>query len=179
MSLVIKFPGFFGLRRSLILLSLMTLLTILFSHLVHPDVNLFSLSKVTAPENSLLFSSAHGRRDDSYSCSSSNPCSNGACCGASGYCGYGRICVLNHCSRTMILICLIGPTYCGTGCLSNCNATAECGQYASTVNKTCPLNTWCLYSIRLLHMIILTISQLLGVRILWHNKGLLLRRVPE
>src|SRR4051794_24763044 len=46
-------------------------------------------------------------RDD-YSCSASNPCSNGACCGASGYCGYG-------------------DTYCGKGCVSNCDAIAECG----------------------------------------------------
>jgi len=36
---------------------------------------------------------------DTYSCDKSNPCSNGACCGASGYCGYG-------------------PTYCGTGIYS-------------------------------------------------------------
>lgn len=63
------------------------------------------------------------RRDD-YSCSASNPCSNGACCGAGGYCGYGS-------------------TYCGTGCVSNCNATAECGKDASTPGKTCPLNTCC------------------------------------
>jgi hypothetical protein len=30
------------------------------------------------------------RRDDDYSCSASNPCGNGACCGGSGYCGYGE-----------------------------------------------------------------------------------------
>jgi len=29
------------------------------------------------------------RRDD-YSCGPGNPCSNGACCGVSGYCGYGK-----------------------------------------------------------------------------------------
>ncbi|KAL4943096.1 hypothetical protein BDV06DRAFT_211304 [Aspergillus oleicola] len=51
-------------------------------------------------------------RDD-YACSADNPCSNGACCGGSGYCGYG-------------------PTYCGTGCVSNCDATAECGEFAET-----------------------------------------------
>ncbi|KAE8150566.1 hypothetical protein BDV25DRAFT_172049 [Aspergillus avenaceus] len=62
------------------------------------------------------------RRD--YSCSASNPCSNGACCGASGICGYG-------------------PTYCGTGCVSHCDAKAECGQYAATPGTTCPLNTCC------------------------------------
>jgi hypothetical protein len=61
-------------------------------------------------------------RDD-YSCSKSNPCSNGACCGAGGYCGYG-------------------DTYCGNGCLSNCDAVAECGKDASPKNATCPLNVW-------------------------------------
>ncbi|KAK5658413.1 hypothetical protein OQA88_2390 [Cercophora sp. LCS_1] len=62
------------------------------------------------------------RRD--YTCGPGNPCSNHACCGSSGFCGYG-------------------PTYCGTGCQSNCNAKAECGQYAETPGKTCPLNTCC------------------------------------
>lgn len=63
------------------------------------------------------------RRDD-YSCGQGNPCSNGACCGVSGYCGYGS-------------------TYCGTGCSSNCDAVAECGVDASPSGKTCPLNTCC------------------------------------
>ncbi|KAF9249765.1 CAZyme family GH18 [Penicillium roqueforti] len=63
-------------------------------------------------------------RRDAYACDANTPCSNGACCGAGGYCGYE-------------------PTYCGTGCVSNCDATAECGQYASTVNQTCPLNVCC------------------------------------
>ncbi|RWA12800.1 hypothetical protein EKO27_g2300 [Xylaria grammica] len=62
-------------------------------------------------------------RDD-YTCSPGKPCSNHACCGKSGYCGYG-------------------PTYCGTACTSNCDAKAECGQYASPAGKTCPLNTCC------------------------------------
>ncbi|CAE6458092.1 unnamed protein product [Rhizoctonia solani] len=61
---------------------------------------------------------------DDYSCSKSKPCVNGACCGASGYCGYG-------------------PTYCGTGCQSNCTATAECGQYAAIPGTKCPLNVCC------------------------------------
>lgn len=69
------------------------------------------------------------KREDDYSCSESKACSNGACCGkVQGYCGYG-------------------PDYCGTTgtspndvCWSNCDATAECGRYASTEGKTCPLN---------------------------------------
>lgn len=62
------------------------------------------------------------RRD--YLCSASNPCSNGACCGATGVCGYG-------------------PTYCGAGCISQCDAKAECGKYAQNPGQTCPLNTCC------------------------------------
>lgn len=71
---------------------------------------------LSSPDDGLV------RRDD-YSCGKGRPCSNGACCGSSGYCGYGS-------------------TYCGSGCTSNCNATAECGQYSSPAGKTCPLNTW-------------------------------------
>jgi hypothetical protein len=66
-------------------------------------------------------SSLH-RRD--YTCDASTPCSNGAYCGETGNCGYG-------------------PTYCGAGCTSNCDATAECGEYAATSGTTCPLNTCC------------------------------------
>ncbi len=35
-----------------------------------------------------------------------------------------------------------GPEYCGTGCTSNCDAKAECGQYSKEPGKTCPLNVW-------------------------------------
>ncbi|KAG9076916.1 hypothetical protein FRC06_009216, partial [Ceratobasidium sp. 370] len=34
------------------------------------------------------------------------------------------------------------PTYCGTGCQSNCTATAECGQYAAVPGTKCPLVRW-------------------------------------
>ncbi|KAK7962859.1 bacteriodes thetaiotaomicron symbiotic chitinase [Apiospora aurea] len=64
-----------------------------------------------------------GRRED-YTCSASAPCSNGARCGASGFCGYGS-------------------KYCGNGCLSQCDATAECGENASEPGKKCPLNFCC------------------------------------
>jgi chitinase len=66
-----------------------------------------------------------------YNCDENNPCSNGACCGKSGYCGYG-------------------PTYCGTtgtspndACWSNCDAHAPCGQYAANPGEGCPLNVCC------------------------------------
>lgn len=70
------------------------------------------------------FSNITLNQHDSYSCGPGNPCSNGACCGSSGYCGYG-------------------PVYCGKGCVSNCDAVAECGQYAKIAGQTCPLNTCC------------------------------------
>ncbi|POS72695.1 chitinase [Diaporthe helianthi] len=59
-----------------------------------------------------------------YTCAPGKPCSNGACCGESGWCGYS-------------------PTYCGDGCQSNCDAKAECGEDAATPGQTCPLNVCC------------------------------------
>ncbi|KAJ3559303.1 hypothetical protein NM688_g429 [Phlebia brevispora] len=57
-------------------------------------------------------------------CSEGIPCPNGACCSSTGFCGYGS-------------------DYCGTGCLSNCNATAECGPNALPENEFCPLSVCC------------------------------------
>ncbi|KAH7124946.1 hypothetical protein B0J13DRAFT_646964 [Dactylonectria estremocensis] len=69
--------------------------------------------------------------NDPYSCSEVKPCSNGACCAKTGYCNYG-------------------PEACGTNgkspndkCWSNCDAVAECGRYADTAGKKCPLNVCC------------------------------------
>lgn len=71
------------------------------------------------------------RRDETYTCNETVPCFNGACCGKSGYCGYGE-------------------TYCGTSgispndnCWSNCDAHAECGKDSLSGNATCPLNVCC------------------------------------
>lgn len=57
-------------------------------------------------------------------CGPGVPCVNSACCGESGWCGYG-------------------PTYCGDGCQSNCTATAECGKDAAVPGTGCPLNVCC------------------------------------
>lgn len=57
-----------------------------------------------------------------YTCSKTSPCPNGACCSKWGNCGYG-------------------PDFCGTGCLSNCNAKSECGKYGK--REKCPLNVCC------------------------------------
>ncbi|CEJ93482.1 hypothetical protein VHEMI09064 [[Torrubiella] hemipterigena] len=67
---------------------------------------------------------ALGNDIDDHSCGPNRPCRNGACCGESGWCGYS-------------------PKYCGTGCQSNCDAKAECGQYAAVPGSTCPLNVCC------------------------------------
>ena len=68
---------------------------------------------------------------DDNSCSETKPCSNHACCGRAGYCGYG-------------------PDYCGTTgqspndrCWSDCDAHTEYGKYAETPGATCPLNVCC------------------------------------
>lgn len=70
-------------------------------------------------------------KGDAYSCNKTSPCENGACCGKSGYCGFG-------------------DKYCGTtgespndACWSNCDAHAECGKDAMPENKGCPLNVCC------------------------------------
>ncbi|KAJ5629564.1 hypothetical protein N7528_003221 [Penicillium herquei] len=66
--------------------------------------------------------SSSGQQD--YTCSPDSPCINGACCGVDGWCGYG-------------------DTYCGVGCQSNCNATAQCGENAAIPGTGCPLNVCC------------------------------------
>ncbi|KAH6867367.1 hypothetical protein B0T10DRAFT_572385 [Thelonectria olida] len=66
--------------------------------------------------------SSSGQND--FTCGPDTPCSNEACCGEDGWCGYD-------------------PNYCGDGCQSNCDAKAECGQFAETAGKTCPLNVCC------------------------------------
>jgi hypothetical protein len=39
--------------------------------------------------------------------------------------------------------CGYNATYCGTGCQSNCDAKAECGEYAATPGQKCPINVCC------------------------------------
>ncbi|ETS88166.1 hypothetical protein PFICI_01994 [Pestalotiopsis fici W106-1] len=58
-------------------------------------------------------------------CSDAVPCESG-CCNGNNACGFG-------------------PEYCSVdaGCKSNCNATAECGQYAAVAPGDCPINVCC------------------------------------
>lgn len=79
------------------------------------------------------------RRDD-YSCGPGKPCSNGACCGSGGYCGYGDF--PSQSTSSDLANDVAGDTYCGDGCVSNCDALAECGKDASPSGKKCPLNVW-------------------------------------
>lgn len=68
---------------------------------------------------------------DSYGCSGTTPCSNGACCGKSSFCGFG-------------------DKYCGTtgkppndDCWSNYDAHAKYGNAMPAGNTCCPLNVCC------------------------------------
>ncbi|RDH30342.1 hypothetical protein BDQ94DRAFT_161391 [Aspergillus welwitschiae] len=75
----------------------------------------------------LLFLSSQVQAQTTYHCNATTPCYNGACCGVTdgqGICGYGS-------------------DFCGDTCVSNCNATAACGQYAAVPGTTCPLNVCC------------------------------------
>lgn len=78
----------------------------------------------TTVANDAIFAFSNITRRQDYTCGPGRPCSNGACCGASGNCGYG-------------------DKYCGDGCTSNCDAMAECGKHARPSGKRCPLNTCC------------------------------------
>lgn len=58
-------------------------------------------------------------------CGPGAPCANGACCSTSGYCAFG-------------------PEFCGADvCISNCEAKAECGQFAEDDLGKCALNACC------------------------------------
>ncbi|KAI0905820.1 glycosyl hydrolases family 18-domain-containing protein [Ustulina deusta] len=91
---------------------------------VCPNENRYHLLK-----SGLSKRQAGGTIED-YSCDENRPCTNGACCAKSGFCGYG-------------------PDSCGDGtspndkCWSNCNAKAECGRYALKPGQKCPLNVCC------------------------------------
>ncbi|KAI9150631.1 Chitotriosidase-1 [Paramyrothecium foliicola] len=52
------------------------------------------------------------------------PCVDGSCCSKDKICGYG-------------------PDYCGTGCRSQCNATAMCGEYSENADMPCGMNLCC------------------------------------
>ncbi|KAB2570582.1 Killer toxin subunits alpha/beta [Lasiodiplodia theobromae] len=89
---------------------------------IHSPETFSDNSSISFPLNHT--NSLFRRASEDYTCSADRPCSNKACCGESNVCGYG-------------------PTYCGDGCQSHCDAKAECGQYAEVPGTTCPLNVCC------------------------------------
>ncbi|KAK5129371.1 hypothetical protein LTR08_003556 [Meristemomyces frigidus] len=84
-----------------------------------------ALQSIAGVKNTLAKRQSSGNGLPTGTCAPGTPCSNGACCSNTGICGYS-------------------PSQCGSSvCISNCNATAECGQYAPTGNQMCPLNVCC------------------------------------
>jgi hypothetical protein len=87
-------------------------------------------------------------------CNPDTPCPNGACCGSNGLCGYS-------------------PKECGTGCASNCDAKAECGQYGKPGQQNCPLNVCCSkfgYAYNLLPQIVVMCSHVDRAQLLWVHR---------
>ncbi|KAF5676733.1 glycoside hydrolase family 18 [Fusarium denticulatum] len=79
-------------------------------------------SKSLVPRELSAAAGASGTGD--FSCGPTKPCSNKACCGKDGWCGFG-------------------DKYCGKGCQSHCDAKADCGVNAAKSGQTCPLNVCC------------------------------------
>ncbi|KAL2859873.1 uncharacterized protein BJX67DRAFT_338240 [Aspergillus lucknowensis] len=121
-----------GIFRSLSTIPFVASLVLLFSLL--PFVTRASSPSLAAAQSAQLnefqgsslamFNTPALAVDDDYTCDADRPCSNSACCGKEGQCGYG-------------------PDYCGDGCQSNCDAVAECGEFAEEEGKECPLNVCC------------------------------------
>ncbi|KAL6228777.1 hypothetical protein BDW75DRAFT_131550 [Aspergillus navahoensis] len=66
---------------------------------------------------------AQGLGEPGGTCSDSIPCYQG-CCSAENQCGFT-------------------DGHCGDGCKHNCNATAECGEFAAPGTPDCPINVCC------------------------------------
>ena len=43
----------------------------------------------------------------------------------------------------LLSVVRLGDQFCGAGCISNCDAVAECGPNAAPGNEECPLNVCC------------------------------------
>uniref|UniRef100_L2GC33 chitinase n=1 Tax=Colletotrichum fructicola (strain Nara gc5) TaxID=1213859 RepID=L2GC33_COLFN len=64
------------------------------------------------------------RRADGPLYCTDGPCVDGSCCGPKNICGYG-------------------PDFCGTGCQSQCNATAMCGEFSENAEMPCGMKLCC------------------------------------
>ncbi|KAI8932594.1 hypothetical protein NX059_010098 [Plenodomus lindquistii] len=65
---------------------------------------------------------------DQARCSAASPCVDGSCCNSDGLCGYRP----EHCRPD-------SPAF----CVSNCDATAPCGEFSADGTTSCPLNLCC------------------------------------
>ncbi len=61
--------------------------------------------------------------------------------GGGGICSDSIRCEKGCCSKDNQ--CGFTPEHCGEGCKSNCDATADCGQYAKPGQQDCPINVCC------------------------------------
>ncbi|KAF2223854.1 hypothetical protein BDZ85DRAFT_296016 [Elsinoe ampelina] len=90
------------------------------------SIGVAPLSHLLTPRDLVIRADGSGQSTSAassgdFTCGPNKPCGNGACCGESGWCGYS-------------------PTYCGTGCQSNCDAKAECGHefgFCGTTTEFC------------------------------------------
>ncbi|KAF7554596.1 hypothetical protein G7Z17_g2800 [Cylindrodendrum hubeiense] len=92
-----------------------------------PELDPTASSPAGVPVNNILMPREQLPRaaaSNDFTCGPGRPCENEACCGSSGWCGYES-------------------KYCGKGCQSNCDATAECGKYSDPPGLECPLNVCC------------------------------------
>lgn len=88
-------------------------------------LNLTGQSANPLVEAAPLLGTRAAAADGDGTCAPGSPCTNGACCSSSGFCGYS-------------------PDFCGADtCISNCDAKASCGQYAPAGEEKCPLNVCC------------------------------------
>ncbi|KAH9234490.1 glycoside hydrolase family 18 protein, partial [Colletotrichum gloeosporioides 23] len=93
-------------------------------HVATPeDVEFDSLLESSANLTSRQPHSLERRADGPLYCTD-GPCVDGSCCGPKNICGYG-------------------PDFCGTGCQSQCNATAMCGEFSENAEMPCGMKLCC------------------------------------
>jgi hypothetical protein len=95
----------------------------LFPELDVGAAHIFAVENGTSPALSNIFFSG-----EDTPCGPNKPCSDGSCCNANGFCGYGK----DYCSKDE-----------PTKCQSNCDAKAKCGKDSPDGKVKCALNLCC------------------------------------